>query len=219
MSSLRTPKYRLHKGSGQALVQINGERIYLGKHGTGASKEKYHRIIAEWLASQTDSTTGVCASGTRVSPISVNDLIMAFWKWAEQRYVKRGEPTSEVRSFRTALSPVRRLYGNELVTNFGPLALVAQHGDLNLQKRLQGVFYGDPVHAIDDAWGIAQRQGITPATVGNVDIYVIPRPNSGYAGGFSGQLQNLDTVTIITQQGTNRIITGFPGNGLPLPAP
>ncbi len=23
-----TPKYRLHKGSGQALVQINGERIY-----------------------------------------------------------------------------------------------------------------------------------------------------------------------------------------------
>ena len=27
------PKYRLHKGSGQALVQIDGQRIYLGVHG------------------------------------------------------------------------------------------------------------------------------------------------------------------------------------------
>jgi len=31
--SLRVPKYRLHKASGQALVQIDGRRIYLGKHG------------------------------------------------------------------------------------------------------------------------------------------------------------------------------------------
>jgi filamentous hemagglutinin len=79
--------------------------------------------------------------------------------------------------------------------------------------------YGEPVAAIDDAWAIGQRLGIKPERVGNVDIYLIPRPNSGYAGGFSGQLQNLDTVTIITQGGTNKIITGFPGNGLPLPKP
>jgi hypothetical protein len=49
--SLRTPKYRLHRGGGQALVQINGERVYLGKHGTEASREKYHRLIAAFLAS------------------------------------------------------------------------------------------------------------------------------------------------------------------------
>jgi integrase/recombinase XerD len=48
---------------------------------------------------------------------------------------------------------------------------------------------------------------------------LIPFANSGYAGGFSGQLQNLNNVTIITQQGMPRIITGFPGNGLPLPKP
>ena len=48
--AFRTPKYRLHKGSSQALVQINGERIYLGKYGTGASKEKYRRLVAEFLA-------------------------------------------------------------------------------------------------------------------------------------------------------------------------
>lgn len=35
--SVRVPKYRHHKPSGQALVSIRGKRIYLGKHGSGAS--------------------------------------------------------------------------------------------------------------------------------------------------------------------------------------
>ena len=48
--SFRTPKYRLHRGSGQALVQVNGKRIYLGKYGTEESKERYRKIVAEWLA-------------------------------------------------------------------------------------------------------------------------------------------------------------------------
>ena len=30
--TVRVPKYRLHKGSGQPLVEIDGRRIYLGKH-------------------------------------------------------------------------------------------------------------------------------------------------------------------------------------------
>ena len=41
--SVRVPKYRLHKGTGQALVQIDGRRIYLGKHGTERSRQKYRR--------------------------------------------------------------------------------------------------------------------------------------------------------------------------------
>jgi hypothetical protein len=50
--SIRMPKYRLHKGSGQALLQINGHRIYLGKYGTAESKQKYRRIMAQWLEQQ-----------------------------------------------------------------------------------------------------------------------------------------------------------------------
>jgi hypothetical protein len=42
--SFRTPKYRLHRGSGQALVQINGDRIYLGKYDTKESKEEYRKL-------------------------------------------------------------------------------------------------------------------------------------------------------------------------------
>jgi hypothetical protein len=41
------PKYRHHKGTGQAIVQVNGRRHYLGKWNTQASKERYAAFIAE----------------------------------------------------------------------------------------------------------------------------------------------------------------------------
>jgi len=44
------PKYRLHKASGQAFVELSGKRIYCGKYGTPESKEKYHRLVEEWEA-------------------------------------------------------------------------------------------------------------------------------------------------------------------------
>ena len=124
--AFRTPKYRLHKGSGQALVQINGERIYLGKYGSEESKEKFRRLVAEFLAGgQKPKADSQSLPSPWPRPIKVKQLILAFWRHAKQRYVKNGQPTSEIRSFKTALRPVRQLYGRELVTNFGPLALVA----------------------------------------------------------------------------------------------
>ena len=63
-------------------------------------------------------------------PVTLNELILAFWQHAKQRYIKNGQPTSEQRSFRTALRPVRHLYGRELATSFGPLALVACRQEL-----------------------------------------------------------------------------------------
>ena len=44
------PKYRRHRGSGQAVVTISGKDHYLGPHGTKASKILYDRLILEWLA-------------------------------------------------------------------------------------------------------------------------------------------------------------------------
>ena len=46
----KIPSYRLHKASGQAVVWL-GRDVYLGKHGSQESREKYHRLISEWLAS------------------------------------------------------------------------------------------------------------------------------------------------------------------------
>jgi len=99
------------------------------------------------------------------------------------------------------------------------MAHVELHGLDNLQKASHGIFYGDPVSRVNEAWTIGQKLGIQPVTVNGADIRVIPRPNAGYAGGFTGQGQNLDTLTIVTKAGTNKIITGFPGNGLPAALP
>jgi filamentous hemagglutinin len=89
------------------------------------------------------------------------------------------------------------------------------HGSLSLTKPNQGVFYGDPLLSIENAWSIARQRSIQPVTIGNRDIYIIPRPNSGYAGGMGGQLENFNHVTIITEAGTNRIVTGYPSGGTP----
>lgn len=47
---MRTPKYRLHKPSGRALIEFDGRRYFLGKHGTAESKKKYREKLAEWAA-------------------------------------------------------------------------------------------------------------------------------------------------------------------------
>ena len=49
-TSARIPKYRLHKPTGLAVVRLNGRDIYLGKHATNESRQRYQQVIAEWLA-------------------------------------------------------------------------------------------------------------------------------------------------------------------------
>ena len=125
--STRVPSYRLHKGSGQALVQINGERIYLGKHGSKESKEKYQRIVAEWLVSVREHKAD--GDGKRTAPyrfdLSINEMLLAYWKFAEGYYAKDGKPTKEFVCMKHALRPLRKLYGTRRVRDFGPLALKA----------------------------------------------------------------------------------------------
>ena len=118
------PAYRLHKSSGQARVIINGEHIYLGKFNSPESQQNYDRLIAEWMSKGRPKDSVKVVAKASTGP-TVNELILAFWQYAVEHYVKNGEPTSEIRSFRSALRPVRQLYGTEPVTRFGPLALTA----------------------------------------------------------------------------------------------
>ena len=122
------PKYRLHKGTGQALVQIAGKRIYLGKYGTPESHEKYERTLAEWLTASRKPAGSNHQDTPGFGP-SVNELLLRYWQFAKNYYVKDGRPTKELTSMREALRPVRQLYGNTDAREFGPLALkaVRQH--------------------------------------------------------------------------------------------
>ena len=117
--SNRIPAYRLHKASGQAVVTLAGRDHYLGRHGTSDSKREYDRLVAEWLT--TRHLPGEPA--TRSSDLTMNELILAYWDYAQDYYVKHGKPTSEPDNIRQALRPVRHLYGDTLVRDFGPLAL------------------------------------------------------------------------------------------------
>ena len=48
--SVRVPKYRHHKASGQAFVEIRDRRIYLGQFDCEQSKAKYRQIIADLMS-------------------------------------------------------------------------------------------------------------------------------------------------------------------------
>lgn len=119
-SRRRIPKYRLYRPKNLAVVRIDQRDHYLGKHG---SPERYHRLIAEWLGGA-NHRSSVGQPVDKVA-ITVNQLILAFWNHAQERYVKDGRQTSEIHSYRTALRPLRQLYGHAPIKQFGPLALIA----------------------------------------------------------------------------------------------
>ena len=46
----RIPSYRRHKATGQAVVTIDGQDVYLGKWRTKKSRTAYNALISEWVA-------------------------------------------------------------------------------------------------------------------------------------------------------------------------
>jgi hypothetical protein len=45
-----TPKYRFHKATGQGYVVLKGQAIYLGRHDLPETQQRYHQLVAEWIA-------------------------------------------------------------------------------------------------------------------------------------------------------------------------
>ena len=123
--SIRIPKYRLHKGSGQALVQINGVRVYLGTYDSEESKEKYQRLVSEWLSNGRQRVSPPAADPQAKAALPIKELILAYWRFAESYYSKEGKPTKELICMREAIRPLRRLYGHTKASEFGPKALKA----------------------------------------------------------------------------------------------
>jgi len=69
----------------------------LGVHGTAESHEKYRRIFAEWLESrQTPPASGGNGKPNGHPAISINEILLAYWQFAETYYSKDGEPTKEL---------------------------------------------------------------------------------------------------------------------------
>ena len=162
----RIPKYRLHKGSGQALVQINGERVYLGKHGSAESKEKYQRIIAEWLVSVSEPKQDDVTSPATVirHDLPINEMLLAYLKFAEGYYAKDGEPTKEFVCMKHALRTLLKLYGTTRVRDFGPLALKAVREHMITEGLSRGVV-NHRVNRIKRVFKWAVSEELIPAGV------------------------------------------------------
>lgn len=119
----RLPKYRHYKPKDLAVVRLDGKDHYLGKYDSEESREKYRRLVAEWLAAADHSVKPNTTPPTAVSESTVNQLILAYARFVNGYYVKDGRPTVEPGNIRLVLRIVRRLYGSTPAHTFGPLAL------------------------------------------------------------------------------------------------
>lgn len=102
-------------------MTLDGWDHYLGRHGTPESREHYARLIAEWVA----HGRTLPSPGQDQPSISVNELLLAYLRFAETYYRDRdGQPSEkELGHLRAALRPLRELYGLSRAADFGPLKL------------------------------------------------------------------------------------------------
>lgn len=121
-----TPKYRLHKATGQAIVTLDGQDFYLGPHDSRPSRREYERLVGEWLQNGR-------ALPADPHSLTVAGLVNAYRKFAEGYYVKHGEPTGTFENVKPMLRLMRTCYGDIRAVEFGPLALKA------LQARMVAV--------------------------------------------------------------------------------
>src|ERR1043165_541173 len=159
----RIPSYRLHKPTGQAVVRIENHDNYLGKHGTEESHEKYRRLIAEWLSTGMPRTADTNQSSGQAN-LSISELILAYWRFAETYYRKDGQPTSQLGRIQAALRPVRRLYGSTPAGKFGPLALKAVRQAM-IEEGLSRNFINSCVGCIKRMFKWAVENEHVPASV------------------------------------------------------
>jgi integrase len=164
----RVPSYRLHKQSGQAVVTLtdglgNRRDVLLGRHGTPESRVEYARVLTEWEA-----------AGRRLPPrraeasapadLSVNELALAFWRWAESYYGFAGGRKGTSFNYRAALSLLKELYGDTRAADFGPLALKACRAEM-VKKGWSRAYVNAQVDKLRRVFRWAASEQLVPVAV------------------------------------------------------
>jgi len=117
-----TPAYSRHRASGQAIARLTGHNRYLGLHGSPESREKYDRLIAEWLA---NGRRPIETREASCEGLLINELHLKFVSYAESSYVLNAEQSAEVTNLKVAIRPVKLLYGKSFAKHLSPNALKA----------------------------------------------------------------------------------------------
>ncbi len=137
---MRLPKLCRQKGRNLAFVEIETQRFYCGIWGTPEAKEKYERLIAEWL------TTKQVPVVSKNTIVTIRTLVVAFMDHAETFYVKNGRQTKSYSTFARVPRALIDLYGSLSVDDFGPLSLEALRNHfINSRLNSQGVKIDKPL--------------------------------------------------------------------------
>lgn len=154
------PRYQKHRASGQAVVTLNGKDIYLGPHGSKASKLAYDVAITEWLANGRQLPSSK-VEGQR----TVVELIAAYNSHMKETYPNYSAFNSEPSRVKPVLKLVKEMYGREAISQFGPLSLKAVREKLITRGQSRS-FINQNVRRIVRMfrWGVANEL-VTPDTL------------------------------------------------------
>ena len=174
------PSYLLHSSSGQARVRIEGRDHLLGPYGSESSRIRYGELVAQ------------VAGGLQIDPLansfrgkvprneseadhglSVSELILAFKAHAENYYTKNGKPTAEVACFKSAMRPVRELFGLIPARDLTPLCLKAAQQKYVDAGWSRG-FANKSTNRIRHIWKWAVGNGLVPVATWQALTAVFP---------------------------------------------
>ena len=175
--SIRVPKYRLHKGSGQAAVTIDGKSEYLGKHGTIESHEKYRRLIGEYLAKQgqpipAQKTLASLSLKRDKKPITVVVAGAKYLAWCREHRRNR------VANVEGMLKIFVGMFQYELAANIGPLALkevrkkMIAYENPDSGKKWSRRYVNDQIGCLRQMYGWLVENELLPAEVAEALRYV-----------------------------------------------
>ena len=149
----RIPQYRLHRPTGLGVVRLNGRDIYLGLYGTSPSRQKYERVIAEWLAHGRVLPPRPPVSAP-TNGLAMCELMLAFLEHAKRYYVKNGTSTGEYENVGDALRPVAALFDKTPVAALWPtIAPGRARFDDPVEPRPDGDQLPDQSHPVDVQMG------------------------------------------------------------------
>jgi integrase len=114
----RTPKYSLHKATGQARVTLDGKDHYLGQYGSTESRRRYNQLVEQYLQRWAVRASSISSDRTIGSLVLLYDD-----EHVQTHYRKHGRPTSEVACIKIALGYLCDLFGDTFIADFGPVRL------------------------------------------------------------------------------------------------
>ncbi|HSZ55457.1 MAG TPA: site-specific integrase [Tepidisphaeraceae bacterium] len=119
----QVPKLCRHQ-RGQAFVKIGGQQIWLGRYGEPLTREKYDRLVGQWLANGRVLPEPP-PTPADTAPVTILQILAPYWRWAKERYTP-----SEVLTIKSALRIAEALYGSVSALEFGPNALRAVRAEM-----------------------------------------------------------------------------------------